>query len=414
VEVVDWDYYPNIQEQSVKDPTLHLDSTKCTNLELDTSVPTKRPASQGACDGYAGILHIQHGDWGGASGTIFFQYMTALLQWADQHNYKPWVHMNDVSVPVYDPVVHSQGPKTEFTMMNGMEIGSARDAQDPFGYTFPGKPRLKGDVEKPYPENFEFEGTGIWEHYFEPLSDFSPGDASCLDKPLVAFEYDQVMPGLHSHAPWTSRPWRYWMPEYIRKSDESFADWFKPQRKHAADTTKRYIRFNAEMEQRAACAHPNTENSLGMHIRHGDKEASRDYIPVKDFLPFCEAFVNGGGGDIYLATDSGLVFEEIVREWPERVSSHVVRQPAVEGLSRNDTAAFSLGISAHRTNVEALTDALAMSKCTYLLHGLSALSEVAFFINPGFDGACRQFGKRSKESGPNLLQKRDLATWEGK
>jgi hypothetical protein len=33
--------------------------------------------------------------------------------------------------------------------------------------------------------------------------------------------------------------------------------------------------------------------------------------------------------------------------------------------------------------MEALTDALAMSKCTYLLHGLSALSEAAFFINPG-------------------------------
>jgi hypothetical protein len=384
-EVAEWDYYPTFKELSVKEPTLHLNKTKCAKMKLDNSAPKKRPPSQGACDGYAGILHIQHGDWGGASGTIFFQFMVGMLQWADQHNFKPWVHMNDVSVPVYDPVVHTQGPKTEFTMMNGMEIGWARDPDDPLGYTFAGKPRLNDrDGEKAlFSDKFEFTGTGIWEHYFEPVSDFSPGDPSCVDKPYVKFEYVHVMPGLHSHSPWMTHPWRYWMPEHIQQPDLSFDDWFKAPRKHAAVTTNRYIRFNAEMEQRAACALPNPKNSLGMHIRHGDKESSRDYIPVGDFLPYCEAFVDGGGGSIYLATDSALVYEEIKRDWPERVSSHVVRQPSVKGLSRNDTAAFNLGVSQHRTNVEALTDALAMSKCTYLLHGLSALSEASFFVNPG-------------------------------
>ena len=70
-------------------------------------------------------------------------------------------------------------------------------------------------------------------------------------------------------------------------------------------------------------------------------------------------------------------------EWQERVTSQIVRQPAVQGLSRNGSAAFNIGVSTHRTNVEALVDGLAMSKCTYLLHGLSALSEAAFFINLG-------------------------------
>lgn len=106
-------------------------------------------------------------------------------------------------------------------------------------------------------------------------------------------------------------------------------------------------------------------------------------IKVEDFLPYCEAFVDFGGGDIFLATDSQLVVDEIMRDWPERVRSKIVRQQAVEGLSRNETAAFELGVSKHKTNVEALTDALAMSKCTYLLHGLSALSEAAIYMNPG-------------------------------
>lgn len=64
---------------------------------------------------------------GGASGTIFFLFVVGMLQWADQHNYKPWILLNDWSKVVYDDVVHSQGNKTEFTMMDGMEIGWARD-----------------------------------------------------------------------------------------------------------------------------------------------------------------------------------------------------------------------------------------------------------------------------------------------
>ena len=41
---------------------------------------------------------------------------------------------------------------------------------------------------------------------------------------------------------------------------------------------------------------------------------------------------------------------------------------------------------AHRSltlKAEALTDILALSKCTYLLHGLSAMTESAFYLNPG-------------------------------
>jgi hypothetical protein len=307
--------------------------------------------------------------------------MVGFLYWADQHNFKPWVHLNNFSVPVFDDVVHAQGPGVRFTMMKGMEVGWARDARDPHGYVFPGKPMLPDGVTLTSHEYF-FEGTGVWEHYFEPVSDFSPGDPSCTNKPLVSLTLEQISQGLHCQAPWASFAWRYWMPGYMRRTEVPLDAWFEPQRRHAAAIVKRYIRFNADMEQRAACAHPNPENSLGMHIRHGDKGIERNIIPVSDFLPYCEAFVDNGGGTIYLATDSALVIEEIMRDWPERVSSRVVRQQSVQGLSRNESAAFALGVPAHRTNVEALTDALALSKCTYLLHGLSALTEAALYMNP--------------------------------
>ena len=81
--------------------------------------------------------------------------------------------------------------------------------------------------------------------------------------------------------------------------------------------------------------------------------------------------------------DSALVMEEIHEKWPKKVRDKIVHQPNVLGLTRNTTAAFDLGISQHRTNIEALTEILVLSKCTYLLHGLSAMSEAVMYINPG-------------------------------
>lgn len=104
-------------------------------------------------------------------------------------------------------------------------------------------------------------------------------------------------------------------------------------------------------------------------------------IPLSEFFPYAKAFVENGGGSIFVATDSSLVIEEITTKWPEDVRSHVVHQEGVT-LSRDDTATFDMGASPHRTNVEALTDALALSKCTYLVHGFSALSEAAIYLNP--------------------------------
>ena len=91
--------------------------------------------------------------------------------------------------------------------------------------------------------------------------------------------------------------------------------------------------------------------------------------------------MDSGGGSIFVATDSSLIIEEIKTKWPEDVSRNIIHQVGAT-LSRNDTATFDLGASPHRTNVEALTDILALSKCTYLIHGFSALSEAAIYLNP--------------------------------
>mmetsp|Transcript_6578 Transcript_6578/g.11064 ORF Transcript_6578/g.11064 Transcript_6578/m.11064 type:complete len:181 (+) Transcript_6578:1967-2509(+) len=129
--VADYEYFPETRrDQSVEEPVFQLDQSKCSSLVIDTSPPKLHPQSSGACDGFDGVLHIQQGDFGGASGTIIFLFVLGQLQYAEQFNLKPWVHLNSWSKMVYDQVVHGQGSKRKFTMMDGLSIGWARDARD--------------------------------------------------------------------------------------------------------------------------------------------------------------------------------------------------------------------------------------------------------------------------------------------
>jgi hypothetical protein len=391
-EVAHWDYYPKLP-QRVEDlppePRMKhrkLDASQCQRYmeQIDATPPVLPKPSGSACIGYDGVLHIQHFDHGAASGTAFFEFTIGLLQWADQHNYLPWIHLDDgFTKPIWDDIVHTQtrpNSPQNFTMKGGMAVGWARDKNDEKYNIFPGRPYQR--ERQLYSETFPYHGTGVWEHYFLPPTDFVPGDPSCRSKPLVRMDDAHIVPGVHSLAPWVPRAWRHTDVEYIARWDLSWEDWFAPQRQHATDIVERYIRFNPTIERRARCVFPDPRFSLGMHIRHGDKYLERTILPTSLFLQYAEAFVVNGGGAIYVATDSSQVLEAIQHEWPAHVASHVVHQPFVAGRTSNSTAAFDLGVSAHRTNVEALTDMLALSKSTFFLHGLSALSEAVLYLNP--------------------------------
>ena len=303
--VADWTYYPKEHEQPLvkdPDPVADFDPARCEieYMQIDTSPPpVKSPPSNGMCDGYDGVLHIEHFDFGGASGTIFFQFMVGILQWADQHNFLPWVHMDDFTKPIFDKVVHTQGPNISFKMMDGVKVGLARDYRDDEYWLIPGQPFLVADNLQS--KVFQVEGTGVWEHYFMPLTNYVPGDPSCDNKPLVKFE-DVDIAALHASAPWAPRAWRYMSAKHITQPNLTYDEWFEPQREHAAKMVRRYIRFNSMIEKRARCIFPNTDSSLGVHIRHGDKQGAREIIPTKAFLKYAKAFVEHGGKSIFLAT----------------------------------------------------------------------------------------------------------------
>jgi hypothetical protein len=150
----------------------------------------------GGCRGYKGILHISQGDVEGAAGTIFFLFVLNQLLYAEKHSLIPWVHLNDISRYVYDPVVHGEGNPMSFelpTIVNASWTAFI----DPISnqeVAFAGPP-LQADSPTRRTSKVTVTGNGVWSSYFYPVSRFSPSDPSCTKLPLVRLTHKQIIPG---------------------------------------------------------------------------------------------------------------------------------------------------------------------------------------------------------------------------
>jgi hypothetical protein len=346
------------------------------------SIPQRTPTHH-ACEGYQGIYHIEKGDIGGAAGTIFFQFVIGQLVYAEMYNLKPWVFFNNVSYVIYDPLVHGRGPGVDFTMQGGMNVSYVQRPNGHWRDAIPG-PLVTSGL---YSNDFHFDGMGVWEDYFEPVSDFVPGDESCRNKPLVTMDLYLVTPGIHGFAPWAPKCWRYqYLPDYITKPHIPLSEWLEPQRHMAHTTLTKYIRFVPAIQESAqqvnpSCSRTDPSNScLGIHIRQSDKAAGRRQLETDEFLPYVQAFLQAGGQWVYLATDSGRVMDHVQQVWPNDVTNRIRTMGANVVRSNDDKAVFDIA-SHHRTNTEIFIEILALSQCQFMVHGLSAVTETSIWIN---------------------------------
>lgn len=361
-----------------------------TKEDLDETIPQRTPTHT-ACssDSVQGIYHIAMGDIGGAAGTVFFQFVIAQILYAEQHGLKPWVHFSNVSHVIYDNAVHAT--KSSGVTLTAMTGRNATYYRRPGGHrrdSTPGPPDMRKPLKR---ETMHFAGTGVWEHYFEPVSDFVPGDRSCASKMYVTMDLYLITPGLHGYADYAPRCWRYkYMPDYIAKPHLGITEWLEPQRKTAFAVTQKYIHPRPYLKIAAAKVNPDCSLSnpcLGLHIRHSDKASGRRVIETAEFLPYAQAFLNaaarkGSSPHIYLATDSTLVIQEIERTWPIAIRDTIRSAGDSVLRSSNEVAVFDLdGASQHhRTNQEILIEILALSTCQFMVHGFSAVSEAAVWM----------------------------------
>ena len=364
--------------------------TKTSKTDPSLVLP-KRVPTHHACDGLEGIYHIAMGDIGGAAGTVFFQFVIGQIRYAERNRLKPWVHFNNVSYIVYDDVVHGGAASTDhispvrLTAMTGRNASLIERPNGHWRDVIPGPLNISMPIQQ---QKLVFTGTGVWEHYFEPISDFVPGDRSCEPKLYVTLSLKLITPGIHGFVSWAPKCWRYhYLPDYVTKPHIPIAEWLEPQRVMGAETVQKYLRLKPYLHQAAQHVNPGCRmtkeaSCLGLHIRHSDKAAGRRVIETIEFLPYAEAFLHSGGRHIYVATDSTQVLKEIHSTWPKHVTENIRTLGDDVVRSSNDKAVFDIG-KHHRTNQEVLIEIIALSMCQFQVHGLSAVSESSVWMNIG-------------------------------
>lgn len=401
-----------------------------SNEKTSVHSSTTRHFNNSKCDQYRGILHIEHGDSYGAAGTIFFLFIMNQLLYADKYQLLPWIHLNNISQHVYDDKVHggdgssnhmyskngasgtmiSSSPWIRhFQVWRGPQVSWSHyfDEQMNRTFAYPGPPQYLNNQTHWEMQDLSITGNGVWESYFQqPLfQDFAMPLLDCPQLPVLSMTFHQATKSLHDICPWSVRAWKYreLPPRVSPEPNQTIHQWLEPQRIRAHAMVSKYYHFQPAMLQlvdelwdnmtktlpTATLSTVNNSNHnynddpycLGMHVRHSDKANLRRRIPTDRFKRFVDAYRKAGGTCVYLATDSDNVVSQIRNQWPVELSS-MITTPSSFLRSANRTAVFVLGRhDHHRTNTELLVDIIALSKCQFLLHGYSAVSEASMYLN---------------------------------
>jgi len=364
------------------------------------------------CYHYDGILLISYADKDGFA-TVFFFFVLNQLLYAEKHNLLPWIHLDShTNSHVYDDKEHkySDSPITlSLNVLNGLHWDEFHDDINDQIYKFPGAPILDYKDPKSESSSITLEGTGIWSSYFDPPSRLDPirhladpttsskassskssSGASCHTKPIFQLTLPQIEPSLMVYCPYCVRAWRRKStPPALAQWNTPYQQWFEPMRHRANWITQRHMHPTEEMIKKAHHANPvveSEESCLAVHIRHSDKADRRKRIELSTFRPYIEAYLQaslwvGTTIVIYIATDSNQVLKDIYKLWPKKITSYMRYQEGNIVRSDNTTAVFELSQDHHRTNSEVFVDILAMAQCEFMVHGMSAVTEAAHYLN---------------------------------
>jgi hypothetical protein len=170
-----------------------------------------------------------------------------------------------------------------------------------------------------------------------------------------------------------------------RPFNTTLTQFLDPMRRKAHELLQKYYRFQPYLLERAEQVNPasNSRPCLAMHIRHsGRRNHFRKRVPLKVFRDYAKAFLKAGGKYIYLSTDSWRTWDDIHEKWPESVRDFIKTQGDYVVRTVRYLNVYDLEPDAHhRINSETLVDILAMSKCEFMVHGNSAISEAAIYLN---------------------------------
>ena len=227
-------------------------------------------------------------------------------------------------------------------------------------------------------------GPNMWDYYFEPVSDYRPGDPGVVHR-LSSTE----MWRLHHKHPESVFAYPYGMYKQIaRATPADRAAWYRTMRTRAHGILRRHVRVKrsildeADREWAALLARRGGGGGgdgpiLGVHVRATDKEKKigGDIVRPSSYYRHIDACLREAPSTaIFLATDSPSVVAEMRARYPGRL--------LVRGLARSeknaifDTAART-ATAGSRQGRDVLIDAILLSRTDGLLKSSSAVSEFA-------------------------------------
>lgn len=234
---------------------------------------------------------------------------------------------------------------------------------------------------------------GIWEHYFEPTFHVQTHRPSKCSRTLTLVKNDLWVQA-HTKASWVVRSWKYKIGDVDKKfgsgSDDAYDEnWYFENRLKAHSIVSNYFRPKAEVLRHTTNLissireHVGSNNFavLGIHLRGSDKGNLRRIIPFEEYVPYITAFMSALSdkkGVIFLATDDSN-YQKIALN--STFASSIFYFPTVLMSDSRQSTFQKYVAKRHKVNMDVLNDIIMLSHCNFLLHGHSAVSEAAIYMN---------------------------------
>ncbi len=236
----------------------------------------------------------------------------------------------------------------------------------------------------------ERKGSNMWHQYFKsvmPVSSIELRQWIAADHQVLAgieiktMSYDEAR-SIYEHGEDNIRVYHQGTYRFS-KIPKDLDAWYWNERSKGRAVVAKYIKPNEEIQTKvdAYCqAYFAGSFVLGIHIRGTDMHYAPPLSPAEYFEHIDRMLEGKRDAKIFVATDQAQYLEVFSRKYGARV----IYSPAFR--SDNDVAPFNREeISPFKKGEDVMLDMLLLSRCDFLIKGVSSVGEIALYFNPELD-----------------------------
>ena len=344
--------------------------------------------------------------------SVFFMYVINFIILANKFNLLPFVHFER---NLLGPVIHKNYWDLHDKKIH-LNLSSFSHMNCISSENFEIVEERNNDLIN----NYMIYEYGLWNDYFEPLSIYSGNLLQdCPVSLVVLSDKCSIIDNIHFH-PSSIKAWNYCGSANC-KLDRPYDDegifqmrlkaslvvrkYFKPLDKYLIQPT----RFQQQIRK-------NSKNTivLGIHLRGTDKGDGRKRTHVSEYLTYTEAFLTAlpaGIGKIFVATDDTRLLLYLKNNLSQKNFTDLY---SFDDFLRSDSndATFRKFDNLTAVNQQVLQDILMLSACDYFIHGESAVSESAIYMNFKLHYRSINVDSEDKIKGSSKLKNMVMRHWK--